>query len=70
MTLAELDAQFLDGSTKLARYHDLTTGSGIVIVEADDPSLVMEFAYGWSELCESVVVPVVDDEEAMEIVTR
>ena len=70
MTLAELDAQFLDGSTKLARYHDLTTGSGIVIVEADDPTLVMEFAYGWSELCESIVVPVVDDAEAMEIVTR
>ena len=70
MTLAELDAQFLDGSTKLARYHDLTTGSGIVIVEADDPSLVMEFAYGWSELCESTIVPVVDDKKAMEILTR
>ena len=53
-----------------ARYHDLTTGSGIVLVEADDPTLVMEFAYGWSELCESVVVPVVDDEEAMEIVSK
>ena len=25
MTLAELDAEFLPGSTKLARYHDLTT---------------------------------------------
>ena len=35
MTLAELDAQFLPGSTKLARYHDLTTGNGIVLVEAD-----------------------------------
>ena len=70
MTLDELDAQFLPGSTKLARYHDLTTSSGIVLVEADDPTLVMEFAYGWSELCESVVVPVVDDEEAMEIVSK
>ena len=38
MTLDELDAQFLSGSTKLARYHDLTTGSGIVLVEADDPT--------------------------------
>lgn len=70
MTLAELDAQFLDGSTKLARYHDLTTGKGIVLVEADDPTLVMEFAYGWNELCESAIVPVVDDEGAMEIVSR
>ena len=70
MTLEELDSQFLEGSSKLARYHDLTTGSGIVIVEADDPTLVMEFAYGWNELCESTVVPVVDDEEAMEIVSK
>ena len=70
MTLAELDGQFLDGSTKLARYHDLTTGSGVVLVEADDPSLVIEFANGWSELCESVITPVVDDAEAMEILTR
>jgi len=70
LTLAELDAQFLPGSTKIARYHDLTTGGGIVLVEADDPTLVMEFAYGWSELCDSIVVPVVDDEEAMEIVSK
>ena len=70
MTLDELDDQFLEGSSKLARYHDLTTGSGIVLVEADDPTLVMEFAYGWNELCESIVVPVVDDEEAMEIVSK
>ena len=33
-------------------------------------SLVIEFANGWSELCESVITPVVDDAEAMEILTR
>ena len=70
MTLDELDGQFLEGSKKLARYHDLTTGSGIVIVEADDPTLVIEFANGWSEVCESLIVPVVDDKKAMEILTR
>ena len=70
MTLKELDSQFLKGSSKLARYHDLTTGSGIVIVEADDPTLVIEFANGWSEVCESEIVPVVDDKKAMEILTR
>ena len=70
MTLDELDDQFLEGSSKLARYHDLTTGSGIVLVEADDPTLVIEFANGWSEVCESLIVPVVDDKEAMEILTR
>ena len=70
MTLEELDGEFLEGSKKLARYHDLTTGQGIVLVEADDPTLVMEFAYGWNELCESAIVPVVDDEGAMEIVSK
>ena len=70
MTLDELDGQFLEGSKKLARYHDLTTGSGIVIVQADDPTLVIEFANGWSEVCESLIVPVVDDKKAMEILTR
>ena len=70
MTLAELDAEFLPGSTKLARYHDLTPGSGIVLVEADDPTLVMEFAYGWNELCESAIVPVLDDAGVMEIVSK
>ena len=44
MTLDELDGQFLEGSSKLARYHDLTTGSGIVLVEADDPALVIELS--------------------------
>lgn len=70
MSLAELDGQFLDGSRKLARYHDLTTGSGIVLVEADDPVLVIEFANGWSELCESKITPVVEDAEALARLTR
>ena len=70
MTLEELDDQFLEGSSKIARYHDLTTGSGVVLVEANDPALVIEFANGWSEVCESEIVPVVDDKKAMEILTR
>ena len=70
MTLEELDGQFLKGSTKLARYHDLTTGSGIVLVESEDPSLVIEFANGWSELCQTTVTPVVNDKKAMAILTK
>jgi hypothetical protein len=70
MTFDELDGQFLEGSSKLARYHDLTTGNGIVLVEAEDPTLVIEFANGWSEVCDSAIVPVVDDKKAMEILTR
>tara|TARA_S200000501_G_scaffold355580_1_gene377414 strand:- start:18 stop:431 length:414 start_codon:yes stop_codon:yes gene_type:complete len=69
MTLEELDGQFLKGSTKLARYHDLTSGSGIVLVEADDPTLVIAFTNGWSELCESTITPVVNDKKAMAILS-
>jgi len=28
---------------------------------------VIEFARGWSEVCDSAIVPVVDDKKAMEI---
>ena len=70
MTLEELDGQFVKGSTKLARYHDLTTGSGIVLVESEDPALVIEFANGWSELCQTTVTPVVNDKKAMAILTK
>ena len=70
MTLEELDGQFLKGSAKLARYHDLTPGSGIVLVESEDPALVIEFANGWSELCQTTVTPVVNDKKAMAILTK
>ena len=70
MTMAELDSQFPEGSTKLARYHDITNGSGVVLVETDDPTLVMQHVYGWIDFCEAVVIPVVNDEDALELLNR
>ena len=70
MTMAELDSQFPEGSTKLARYHDITNGSGVVLVETDDPTLVMQHVYGWIDFCEAAVIPVVDDEDALELLNR
>ena len=70
LTMAELDAQSPSGSIKLARYHDLTTGSGIVLVETDDPTLVMQHIYGWIEVCEASITPVVDDEDGQEVLSR
>lgn len=70
MTLEELDGQFPKGTSMLARYHDLTSGSGIVLVESEDPTLVLEFASGWSELCEQKVTPVVNDKKAIAILTK
>ena len=70
MTMAELDSQFPEGSTKLARYHDITNGSGVVLVETDDPTLVIQHVYGWIDFCEAAVIPVVDDEDALELLNR
>ena len=61
MTLAKVIGQLLTGSTKLARYHDLTGNNGIALVEAYSPSLVIEFINGCSQLCESVITPMVND---------
>ena len=70
MTLDELNAQFPKGSTKLARYHDLTSGSGIVLIETDDPTLAIRFVNSWSEVCDSTITPVVNDKKAVEILPK
>ena len=70
MTLEELNAQFPKGSTKLARYHDLTSGSGIVLIETNDPTLAIRHVNPWTEVCDSTITPVVDDKTALEILPK
>jgi hypothetical protein len=70
MTLEELNAQFPEGSTKLARYHDLTSGKGIVLIETDDPTLAIRHVNPWTEVCDSTISPVVDDKTALEILPK
>lgn len=70
MTLEELDAQFPKGSKKLARYHDLTSGSGIVLIETDDPTLAIRHVNPWTEICDATITPVVDDKKALEILPK
>ena len=70
MTLEELDAQFPKGSKKLARYHDLTSGSGIVLIETDDPTLAIRHVNAWTEVCDATITPVVDDKTALEILPK
>ena len=70
LTMAELDVQYPAGPTKLSRYHDLTTESGIVLVETDAPTLVMQHVYGWIEVCEVAITPLVDDEDAQGLLSR
>ena len=68
--MAELEAQYPSGSTKLARYHDLTTGIGTVLVKTDGPALVMQHVYGWIEVCEATITPVVGDEDAQQVLRQ
>ena len=70
MTLEELNAQFPKGSTKLARYHDLTSGSGIVLIETDDPTLAIRHVNPWTSMCDATITPVVDDKKALEILPK
>ncbi|MDC3124624.1 DUF3303 domain-containing protein [Gammaproteobacteria bacterium] len=70
MTLEVLDAQFPKGSTKLARYHDLKSGSGIVLIETDDPTLAIKHVNPWSGMCDSTITPVVNDKKALEILPK
>ena len=70
LTMAELDVQYPSDSTKLARYHDLTTGSGIGLVETDDLTLVMQHVYGWIEVRRATITPKVDYEDAQEVLIR
>ena len=70
LTMEELNAQFPEGSNKIARYHDLTSGSGIVLIETDDPTLAIRHVNPWTKVCESTITPVVDDETALEILPK
>ena len=69
-TMAELDVKYLAGPTKLSRSHDLTTESWIVLVETDDPTLLMQHVYGWIEIYEVTIIPLVDDKDAQEVFSR
>ena len=70
MTLEELNAQFPKGSKKLARYHDRTSGSGIVLIETDDPTLAIRHVNPWTSMCDATITPVVDDKKALEILPK
>jgi hypothetical protein len=48
---------------KVTRFHELGTGRGFSLVEADDPTAVARYAVAWSDLVDQKIVPVVGDAE-------
>ena len=69
-------ARFLDtgapppaGVTMLGRWHGLGLDVVYVLVEADEPKAVYLWAAQWSDIFEFEVVPVIEDEEAAEMLS-
>jgi hypothetical protein len=68
MTDEQIESEFPEGVTKLARYHDLANKTGIALLETDDVHLLEQFLFSWAEICESDVSPVLNDEEARNVI--
>ena len=46
------------------------SGSGIVLIETDDPTLAIKHVNPWSGMCDSTITPVVNDKKALEILPK
>ena len=52
----------------IGRWHDLVSGTGVAVCEADDASAVSAWIYNWSPVLDGTVTPVLDDAEARAVV--
>jgi hypothetical protein len=48
----------------VGRWHDLAAGSGVIIAETDCHGALMSWVLNWSELAETKVTPVLNDQDA------
>ena len=51
------------GVKLLNRWHEVGTGKGYGLLEADNPIELSKFFFAWADLVDQKVVPVVEDEE-------
>ncbi len=59
-----------DGGSQIniiGRWHNMASGSGVVVYETDDPKAMAQWALNWNEVLELTIEPVVDDETAKAI---
>ena len=64
MTPEDDNAQMGPSVTKIGRWHDVVSGTGIAIVESDSVDSVTAFLLNWNHVCDIEVTPVLDDAEA------
>ena len=53
-----------DGVTFIGRWHDLSAGTGVLIVETDDAGALFRYLGGWFPVIDLAVNPVLDDEDS------
>jgi len=58
------------GARLLGRWTRADFMGGVVLLESDDPKALTEFALMWSDLMELEIVPVVEDADLVEALTR
>lgn len=58
------------GATLLGRWTRADFGGGFDLIESDDPKALAEFALMWSDLMELTIVPVLEDEQLSDVLTR
>lgn len=57
------DPQPEAGAKLLVRWHEMGTGKGFSLLEADDPVALTKYQLAWADLVDLKIVPVVGDEE-------
>jgi hypothetical protein len=55
-----------EGVDMIGRWHSMS-GTGCAVVETDDPKALYEWVAEWSEFLSLTTTPVLDDEEAGEV---
>ena len=58
------------GATLLGRWIRADFMGGVVLLESQDPKALTQFALMWSDLMKLEIVPVIEDQELIEVLER
>ncbi len=58
------------GATLIKRWVAADFSGGFVLLESNDPLALTHFGLQWSDVCALRIVPVVEDEELVEVLKR
>jgi hypothetical protein len=57
-----------DGVKMVARWHDVSGSRGFAIAETDDAVAAAKWCHDWSDLLSFEVIPVLDDEQLVQVI--